>query len=135
MNPTWLFLIFHATVTAQESEITTQTIPVELSNSTESENGESIENKMSNDGNPTDSENLTPENGTTTDTPLVRPITRYIAERVIMKTHTSNLSSPMDSGFDFGSFIGGAVLAFGVTATVYFGIKFYRAHNPDYRHI
>ena len=76
MNPTWLFLIFHATVTAQESEITTQTIPVELSNSTESESGESIENKMSNDENPTDSENLTPENGTTTDTPLVRPITR-----------------------------------------------------------
>ncbi|CBY20985.1 unnamed protein product [Oikopleura dioica] len=116
MNLAWLFLIFHATVAAQEPEITTQATSMELSNSTESKNDESVENME----NPTDDENLTPENGTsTTDTPFVQPIT----------------SAPGNSGFDFGSFIGGAVLAFGVTSTVYFGIKFYRAHNPDYRHI
>ncbi|CAG5113344.1 Oidioi.mRNA.OKI2018_I69.chr2.g7455.t1.cds [Oikopleura dioica] len=116
MNISSLFLIFHATVTAQEAEITTKASPVDLSNSTEAE----VEPEVENMANPaTESPDLSPKNGTTTDTPLVRPIT----------------SAPIESGFDFGSFIGGAVLAFGVTATVYFGIKFYRAHNPDYRHI
>jgi hypothetical protein len=116
----WLFLIFHATVAAQETEITTQAVPGELSNSTETQNENEPDEKIEN---PTENENTEDENetqnATTTETPLIRPIT----------------SSPDASGFDFGSFIGGAVLAFGVTATVYFGIKFYRAHNPDYRHI
>ena len=41
----------------------------------------------------------------------------------------------VDNGFDMGSFFGGVVLTVGVTGTGYFGLKFYRAHNPDYRHI
>jgi len=130
MNLAWLFLIFHATVAAQEPEITTQATSMELSNSTESKNDESVENME----NPTDDENLTPENGTsTTDTPFVQPITRY--QHIFFIKKNNKISAPGNSGFDFGSFIGGAVLAFGVTSTVYFGIKFYRAHNPDYRHI
>ena len=39
------------------------------------------------------------------------------------------------SGFDLGSFFGGAVLTVGITGTAYFGVKFYKANNPDYRHI
>ena len=38
-------------------------------------------------------------------------------------------------GFDLGSFFGGAVLTVGITGTAYFGVKFYKANNPDYRHI
>ena len=42
---------------------------------------------------------------------------------------------PYDNGFDMGSFFGGVVLTVGVTGTAYFGMKFYKANNPDYRHI
>ena len=42
---------------------------------------------------------------------------------------------PYDNGFDMGSFFGGVVLTIGVTGTAYFGMKFYKANNPDYRHI
>ena len=38
-------------------------------------------------------------------------------------------------GFDLGSFFGGAVLTVGITGTAYFGVKFYKANSPDYRHI
>ena len=79
MNLAWLFLIFHATVAAQETEITTQAVPVELSNSTETqiENGpdEKIENPTENEK--SENENET-QNATTTETPLSRPVTRLI---------------------------------------------------------
>ena len=42
---------------------------------------------------------------------------------------------PIDNGFDMGSFFGGVVLTVGVTGTAYFGMKFYKANHPDYRHI
>ena len=75
MNLAWLFLIFQGSVTAQEAENTTQAVPAqtENGNSTESENNEGIEKPE----NPTENDDETPQNGTTTtDTPLVRPITR-----------------------------------------------------------
>ena len=77
MNLAWLFLIFHATVAAQETEITTQSVPEELSNSTETQNENEPDEKIEN---PTENENTEDENetqnATTTETPLIRPITR-----------------------------------------------------------
>ena len=75
MNLAWLFFIFQGSVTAQEAEITTPAVPVdsENGNSTESENNEGVEKPE----NPTENDDETLQNGTTTtDTPLVRPITR-----------------------------------------------------------
>ena len=77
MNLAWLFLIFHATVAAQETEITTQAVPVELSNSTETQNenepNEKIEIPAENEN--TENENEA-QNATTAETPLIRPVTR-----------------------------------------------------------
>ena len=53
----------------------------------------------------------------------------------VVTTDAAPSSIAPTSNFDMASFCGGAVLTVGLTGTAYFGIKFYKARNPDYRHI
>lgn len=83
--------------------------------------------------------NVTDISSTTQSTTTV-PVTE-LTELVTNSTTTFSPSpnpTPepfVPGGFDLGSFFGGAVLTVGITGTAYFGVKFYKANNPDYRHI
>ena len=62
------------------------------------------------------------------------PISTSNNESTVVTSPTTIEGRP-SSDFDMASFCGGAVLTIGITGTAYFGIKFYNARNPDYRHI
>merc|ERR1712131_7391 len=77
--------------------------------------------------------NITSSTTTIPVTELTEPVTNSTTTFSPSPNHTSEPFIP--GGFDLGSFFGGAVLTVGITGTAYFGVKFYKANNPDYRHI
>jgi len=74
---------------------------------------------------------------TTVTIPVTDLTTTFVTNSSTTFAPSSNpTSAPFTpGGFDLGSFFGGAVLTVGITGTAYFGVKFYKANNPDYRHI
>jgi len=48
-------------------------------------------------------------------------------------TTTAPTAEPRGNGFNGGSFVGGMVFSAALIAIGYFGLKFYRARNPNYR--
>ena len=81
-------------------------------------------------------------NSTLNMTDILSTTTMPVTELPVTNSTTTFSPSPyptsepfIPGGFDLGSFFGGAVLTVGITGTAYFGVKFYKANNPDYRHI
>ncbi|CAG5094909.1 Oidioi.mRNA.OKI2018_I69.XSR.g13942.t1.cds [Oikopleura dioica] len=68
----------------------------------------------------------TPSNGTTTTIPVTTPSNATTPTE-------SPTPAPNQGGFSGSSFFGGMVFSAALIAAAFFGLKFYRARNPDYR--
>merc|ERR1711868_315720 len=68
-------------------------------------------------------------------TSTARPGTTTTASPVPDSTTTTTAptAEPRGNGFNGGSFVGGMVFSAALIAIGYFGLKFYRARNPNYR--